>query len=465
MAARTVTALSSLAVVAIACAGCTADPSATATPPEPVTLSVGTDDAPGVPAAEQISALAKEVQRSGEILLEPVWHAAGDAADWDQAIAEMVVDGELDLAVVPSRAWASLGVSTLDPLTTPFLIQSDEALDAVLSDENLMAPMLEGLTDIGVVGIAAMPEGLRRPFGYHGALLQPSDYAGGTVRTATAEVNGALYRALGASVTDDPPDYDKHLGTDSAYLLGPYGTATGNVVFYPKVNVLVANSDAWAALSEEARAAIAAAASATQDWVGENQPKDSTAAQTWCEGGGSIVAASAEQLASLKLAAQPVVDMIAAEGENADVIAGITSVIERVEAPDPVTACDAVGAESESDVSIAGTYRYEITEQVITSAGASAEEWCPEICGIYTWTLAPDGTWQFRHDASNGRVGSAHGTWSFDEEKLTIEDPGYQTRVMVVEPDADGNLTMTPSGDFPEISVLAETTTPWMKVE
>ncbi|TDN90744.1 hypothetical protein [Microbacterium sp. BK668] len=467
MAIRTLPAIAALTAIALGSAACTANPTAEAAA-EAVTLTIGTDDSPGVPAADQITALAAEAAKSGDVVLEPVWHAAGDTADWDQAIARMVVDSELDLAVVPSRAWASLGVTSLDPLTTPFLIQSDEALDAVLSDDAVMTPMLQGLDELGLVGIAAMPEGLRRPFGYHGPLVDPKDYAGGTVRSATAEVNRALYEALGAgAVTDEHPDFEKHLGTDSSYLLDPYGTATGNVVFYPKVNVLVANADAWASLDERARQAITEAAGATREWVRENQPTDADAANAWCAGGGSIVAATADQVASFRAAAQPVVDAIAANGGNADIIAAISEVVAGVSAPDPVTGCETTTAGPGSDTSIAGTYRWEVTAEVLEAAGVSADQWCPEVCGIYTQTLVADGTWTHRWEDPDGKGESvsAHGTWSFDGENLIKEESGYQALSMVVRPDAAGNLTVTPFGDFPEIDVLAITATPWIKVQ
>ena len=461
MASRIAFAWGALVAMAVVCSGCTAGQ------PEPVVLKIGTDDRPGVPAADQIAALASEMESaSGSIRFEPVWHAAGDTADWDQAVADLVIAGDLDLAVVPSRAWASFGVTSLDPLTTPFLIQSDEALAAVLADDQVMEQVFSGLPEAGVVGIAALPEGLRRPFGFRGPLLAPSDFDGGVVRSATAEVNRSLYTAFGATVTDDEPDFEKQVGTDSSYLLDPYGTATGNVVFYPKVNVLVANAERWSGLSEVARDEILSAVAATQEWVDRTQSTDADAARAWCASGGTIVEASPEQVAAFEQAVRPLVDRITAEGENAGTVASIERIVLGIQADDPMSSCDVAPAAPGAGATIAGTYRWEVTEETIAAAGEAVAQ-CGEVCGVYTWTLEPEGTWRFRWEApgGGGEVSSAHGTWTFDGGRLRIEDPAYQPMTLTVEIGPEGQLTMTAFDGLEEVDRAALTTTPWLRIE
>ena len=36
----------------------------------------------------------------GSIVVEPVWHAAGDTADWDQAVARLVTSGDLEMGLI-----------------------------------------------------------------------------------------------------------------------------------------------------------------------------------------------------------------------------------------------------------------------------------------------------------------------------------------------------------------------------
>ena len=97
-------------------AAASADSSPTQTTSEPVTLRVGTDDDPGVLAADQIEEFARQVDElsGGELQIEPVWRSGGyDIADWDQVVARMAMSGELDLAMIPARAWDTEGVTSL----------------------------------------------------------------------------------------------------------------------------------------------------------------------------------------------------------------------------------------------------------------------------------------------------------------------------------------------------------------
>src|SRR5262245_29187544 len=91
-----------------------ASTSVSATPPGVVvTLRVGTDDVPGRPAADQIQEFARAVAERGDgsIVVEPAWHAAGDTANWDQHVARLVTSGELEMGLIPSRAWDTEGVT------------------------------------------------------------------------------------------------------------------------------------------------------------------------------------------------------------------------------------------------------------------------------------------------------------------------------------------------------------------
>ena len=99
--------------------------------------------------------------------IEPVWNAAGDTGDddWDQKVARMVVAGELDMGLIPTRAWDTEGVTSLRALNAPFLITSDELAAQVASSE-LAGTMLAGLDTVGVTGLALLPEGLRHVFSF-----------------------------------------------------------------------------------------------------------------------------------------------------------------------------------------------------------------------------------------------------------------------------------------------------------
>src|SRR5262249_5206838 len=144
-------------------------------------LRVGTDDEPGRPAADQILAFARNVDLAshGSIRIQPAWHAAGDGPNWDQRVARMVERNEIEMGLIPSRAWDTEGVTSLQALNTPFLITSDELLDKVVSSD-VSGKLLAGLSAAKVHGLALFPEGLRHPFGIKRALMGPGDYDGKT---------------------------------------------------------------------------------------------------------------------------------------------------------------------------------------------------------------------------------------------------------------------------------------------
>ena len=206
-----------------------------------LTLRIGTDDEPGRPAADQIEEFARSVAEGSEgaIVVEPVWHAAGDTSDWDQEVARLVTSGDLEMGLIPSRAWDT-EVTTLRALNTPFLVTSEELVNQIVSGD-LAGELMSGLDAADVVGLALFPEGFRHPFAFGDPLLGPDDYAGAVMRAPTSATTAAMFEALGATTNDDEPDPATHTGMESSYLLGPPGTATGNVTFFPKVNSLVVN--------------------------------------------------------------------------------------------------------------------------------------------------------------------------------------------------------------------------------
>ena len=78
--------------------------------------------------------------------------------------ADLIRGGELDGALIATRAWDPDGVTSLQALQAPFLITSQALEDRVVSGP-LAAPMLAGLRRAGVIGLALLPADLLHPFG------------------------------------------------------------------------------------------------------------------------------------------------------------------------------------------------------------------------------------------------------------------------------------------------------------
>src|SRR6266511_666 len=128
----------------------------------PVTLRLGTPDQQGFPASDDLEHFAAAVNRlsSGQIQVDIVWDAPGpEVSRFDQRVAEMVIDGQLDMALVPARAWDELGVTTLQALQAPFLIDSDALMNEVITSD-VVDEMLLGLRAADVEGLALLPETL-----------------------------------------------------------------------------------------------------------------------------------------------------------------------------------------------------------------------------------------------------------------------------------------------------------------
>src|SRR5919106_1859289 len=247
----------------------------------PTTLRIGTNDDPFRRSGYQIREFARRVEEAsgGKLRIEPVWHAAGerDARAWDQLVARKVVSGELDLGLIPARAWDTEGVTTLRALHAPFLVTSDALLARVLTSD-LASRMLAGLDRAGVVGLALLPEGLRHPFSFGTPFLGPEDYEGALVRAPRSQNAYALFEALGASPDDPPFDEVDEVIAGGRAAAAESGFAfsgslqgetvvTGNVTFFPKANVLVVNDDLFDDLTNEQRRILTEAAVGTRDWA------------------------------------------------------------------------------------------------------------------------------------------------------------------------------------------------------
>ena len=199
------------------------------------------------------------------------------------------------MGLIPARAWDTLGVMSLRALNAPFLLASDEQVGEVVTDDDLAGDMMAGLDEVGVHGLALVPEDLRHVFGFAKPLVGPEDYAGATIRAPRSDTVYALLAALGAN----PDDLNRGAwtrtsrrpvaGIESSFALAPESppsTATGNVTLFPKVESLVVNRDVFAGLTDDHQDTLRAAAEATRDWAVAAGSGHAGDAQTYCQMGG-----------------------------------------------------------------------------------------------------------------------------------------------------------------------------------
>jgi Bacterial extracellular solute-binding protein, family 7 len=342
-------------------------------------------------------------------------------------VARKVMSGELDMGNIPSRAWDTEGVTSLRALNAPFLITTDGLLDQVVSGD-LADEMLSGLDEAGVLGLRLLPEGLRHPFGFAGPLLGPDDYDGVIIKSPTSATTEAMFHALGATVTDVEIDPGAQAGMESGYRLDPHGQATGNVVFFPKVNTLVINADVFDRLTDEQREVLDQAADETLRWSIENRDSDGEEAAAYCERGGHVVLADEASVAALEAAASPVYAELESDDRTRDLIAAIREMKQTVQVvvPNP-SACGEVepagsGTETtgpsavgdvEPDEFPQGSFRVENTAESLMAQGMNESD-AFNYQGV--WTLAFDGGALAIEDS----VGVCNGSYSVAQGRVSL---------------------------------------------
>lgn len=403
--ARLAAVASTVAVGILFASGCSAAGSSKAGgDAAPVTLRIGTDDEPGRPAADAIEEFARQVEAisDGQLLIEPVWQAVGpEQDDWDQAVARLIVDGDLDMGMIPARAWDTEGVSSLRALQAPFLVTSEELVEQVVTAD-IAEEMLSGLDEIGITGLALVPEGLRQVFSFGAPLLTPSDFEGVTVRAPTSNTTYALFEALGATVDDLPGELfpvGVEAGTvaaaESSFAfaarLPRTTTATGNLITFPKVNSLVINEESFAGLSEAQQQVLRDAATMTRDWGVRSMIPLADGAEQYCAEGGTVVTTTEENLAAFRSAAQPVYDELERDAATKALIEEIRHLASQTDAPEPVAACgsatEAAPTPQPSTVTFPdGVYRMQISEQDFLDAGVDQQS-AGNNAGIWTLTF------------------------------------------------------------------------------
>lgn len=403
----------------------------------PIVLTIGTNDSPERPASDQIEEFAARVAElsEGEITVEPVWRVGGvNTPNWDQEVARQVVNGELDMGNIPSRAFDVLGVTSLQALNAPFLITTEGLLNEVVTGD-LDESMLAGLEDIGLVGLVLLPEGLRHPFGFESGLLGPGDYEGGIIRAPASATTSAVFEALGATVVDDEIDPGSQIGMESAYLFDPLGTATGNVVLFPKVNVLVVNADVYARLNEDQKEILEEAASGTLNWSVESRVSETAAAEEWCANGGRVVTADGEALAALQDAVEPVYQDLRADQLTAELIDQIHEMKQSMPVSEPVIpdACTAEPDDSEHTAEgtddpsvINGSYRIEWSGDELFDAfvavgapPAEVESLAVDNAGVVSLVF-DDGDYEQVYETGFFAGDHCNGTYSISGDRITM---------------------------------------------
>jgi TRAP-type C4-dicarboxylate transport system substrate-binding protein len=371
----------------------------------PLTLRLGTPDQQGFPASDDLEHFASTVNRlsNGQIQVDIVWEAQGPGVSrFDQRVAEMISDGELDMGLVPARAWDELGVTTLQALQAPFLIDSEALMNDVVTSD-LVDKMLLGLRAADVEGLALLPETLRHPVGFERPFLSLADFAGAKIRAPFSNATFELLRALGAEPVDLAGEAFTRAvrtgdvaGAESslplASRLPAAGTFTANITFFPKVNALVIGREAFERLDPSQRSIVRDAAAQTLDYVLETNVSAAEEVAQACTAGIAVTIAREEEVSTLEEAAQPVYARLEQDAQTRDLIDGIQEMknqLHAAAAPPQTCSLEPQGPDTEptDDLSVLnGTYRTTLTVEELETAGADHAA-AVSNSGLWTITL------------------------------------------------------------------------------
>jgi C4-dicarboxylate-binding protein DctP len=383
---------------------CTPQVAATPAEDNPVTLRFAVADEEGRPSDPYVREFIAQVKTlsEGNITIEPLWNAgATTEAGFEVGVIQLVKGGQADVGLAASRAFdnENINVTSFRALQAPFLIDND-ALAIAVAESDVSLGILENLSAAGVVGLTLWPEDLRHSFSIppNQPLLSPNDFVGLNIRVAPSGVSSMLVETLGGKPVSGDDDYQgAESGLRQGFSLTGTPIATGNVIFFPKFQVLFANGAAFEKLSVVQRAILREAAEATQKKAITEHPSEADAAAAWCADGGTIVLASEEQVATFEAAAKPVFDMIQQDPQSAEFTAAIRELKAKTEPSPGAKACGGTIAEAspapvtESQVWSQGlppngVWQVELTADDFIRMGTLIST-ADEMAGVYTWTF------------------------------------------------------------------------------
>ena len=469
MRTASVRAFSVVALVGLIVAGCGGDAPFVGTPqPDPgdktgaregpITITVVDSQPQGKPSNLPLMEFERQVASlsGGSMAVEVVADKLGDAIPIksDAEVIDGAKRGAYQMAVVPARAWSDAGVTSLQALQAPFLIDSDEHAAAVVSDERIADQLLGGLQGSGVTGLVLFPEGLRHLFGFRNAILTPADLAGQKIRSIQSRDTDAILEALGGlPIQAEGEAFDSGIadgsirGAESSFArvteFAELPVATGNLTPYAKFDSLVVNDRFWKGLTDEQRTVLQDAADATRDWAIRDLPSDAEAAARYCSTGGSVELAEPAAMDAFRAAAGDLSAQLAEDPATNELMTRIREAGKGL-SPEPVVACKAPIAKTirpEGGDLPDGIYRVEYTDDYLKSWGVVDINFQH---GVYTFRL-DDGHWNIvqRGEGVNWR---AQGIYQVDGSELYWRwdnDPGKPIDHLTWSAGSNGDLTFT----------------------
>ena len=305
-------------------------------------------------APSQVRAYADEVakQSHGSLRLhfKDSWRKG--ELDFEKGTLEDVTRGEVPGAWVGVRSLDLIGVTSFRPLVAPMLVDSQAVQNRIFS-EGIPLEMARGLEGHGLVAVAVLPGPMRKVLGVRKPFLDSSDFRdttlgiqGGDVPEATATFLGATFNRMqsGASLAGVDA-YEQQVESIFANFYAREAKyVTANLNLWPQAMAVVLNEASYRALTFAQREALGRAAThALPAALEATRTGDAPIVAKLCGEGVAFPTSSAQQLADLRRAVQPVHNLIARDPGNARMLDRLTVLRAEVAAPPDVSACPSQG--------------------------------------------------------------------------------------------------------------------------
>jgi TRAP-type C4-dicarboxylate transport system substrate-binding protein len=259
------------------------------------------------------------------------------------AIIDAVKAGRFDLG----WGWGWPG-STFDAVNAPFLIDSDELESKVLGSP-IANDALSAMDSLGVVGVGIQPGPLKLLSGSTHPFLRRADFVGATVAIGPENLTADALKTLGAKTIVIAGEGSIE-GADAveaqlqAIIGNHYQNAmrhTGiNVVLRPRPVVYYANPSSFRALSEKQQQALRLAVQqSAAAALGNVRQVEDAAFAALCANGSDMAVASADDLASLRAAVQPIYDKLNQNPTTASAIVSIEAMKAQLPTRAPAHGC------------------------------------------------------------------------------------------------------------------------------
>ena len=443
----------------------------------PTVLRLADSDSSDQPSTEAVLHFAAEVEKisHGSLRVHVTFLAAGsDSANVEEKTIKLVHSRQYDLGVIGARAWDEVGVNSFRALQAPFLITTTALLNRVV-ESPVAADMLATLRSKGFVGLALVPDHLRRPVGFGRAFVSLSAFATGRIRIIPSDTTAQIIRSLGAKVLEvSNSDIGQAIadgrvnGEELSLYNSPGNTVIpANVVLFGKALSFFANGSSFAHLDATQRSMLQTAARATTRYVTKFIPSELSFGRNSCPDRRRFVLAQPSALRAMVRAVQPVYLRLERDSQTRRLIERIQMMKRQMPASPPVriapscekTVASPTASGKELPASfVNGTFRWVLTAKDARAFGAPASG-PGNVYPAVTTMVLQNGTWRFVSPSND------HGTYVLRGARIRFywENQGYYL-VFRFTRDPDGTLRLHPVLPMDRGDQFVWANQPWKRI-